>query len=110
MTPDEYEARLRMAALHRHAGWCGGSVAGCTHWQEEEAALDAYADWLRLRAVAGQRCYRRQGIEEWDDYGDVYCDCFELRDTESPNADLCPPCDAERRMAEILAEASEVTT
>lgn len=82
MTPDEYEARLvdRLeASATAYPGW----------WDDDtppRIALDAYADWLRLRAVAESVSPARGGVP--------VCDCAGHT--------------AQRRMAEILA-AAEVT-
>lgn len=91
LTPDEYERQLvddcAFAALNFD------DQNYYAKWEEEfHTALKAYADWLRLRAVAGEECYHVWNGSWWD------CD------VAIDERGVCKSCNARRRMVEILAE------
>lgn len=126
MNADEHEARLRDAVLREVDELIiDGIDHGNLPWKYERPnadavvpALTAYADWLRLRAVAEQPCYivwpdavtalkraltlTAKGKIFRKSGGRVTCleQAASAPDEEIP---LCPPCKAQQQIAAILA-------
>lgn len=116
MNADEYERKLRDAVCETTEQFRHANPYPPEATQEHlrvlrvahHAALTAYADWLRLRAVAGQPCYRRW----FNNHLGEMVDCAYVEQRSGGHwveENRCPPCAAQQKIAEILAAAEGST-
>lgn len=104
---------VRVAAVDYHHNAYDDAGRGTPQFERLAVAYDTAISELiaaaKRAAIAEcqqtERCYRRQGIEEWQQHGDGET-CLDLRQYKVDAIPLCPPCKARERRAGATEPAS----